>query len=272
MVYYDKPHTISQSELDMSKAIAHHVAAAIARFSAVEELRETVRFNEIFTGILGHDLRNPLSAIMAAAQLALTRADSERLAVPLGRILSSGDRMSRMIDQLLDFTRVRVGQGIPLNPERAELSAVISQIMEEIESASPGWELELQLRGNTAGVWDSDRMSQVFSNLIGNAVRHGDIAGGCRIRVDGTKRDTVTVTVHNMGVIPQQIRQRIFEPMVGRSDRGEKSQGLGLGLYITKELVAAHSGSIDVTSSADLGTTFTVTVPRRTAVDMNEAN
>src|SRR3569833_2855786 len=109
MVYYDRPRVLTPTELEVGRAIANHVAAAVARFRFMGELQETVRFNEMFTGLLGHDLRNPLAALISSARLAMSRDNTDRLRWPLARILSSGDRMTRMIDQLLDFTRVRLG-------------------------------------------------------------------------------------------------------------------------------------------------------------------
>jgi signal transduction histidine kinase len=234
---------------------------ALARFAAVDELRETVRFNEIFTGILGHDLRNPLGAIMTAAELALKRDDSERLVKPLSRIVSSGARMARMIDQLLDFTRVRVGAGIPLAPRPLELSSVVRQVMDELDDTHPNCTLRLEHEGDTNGIWDADRLSQVFSNLVANAVQHGVLEHGVSVRIDGTNAAQVRVEVHNMGEIPQAFLPRVFEPMTGVSPRGQNTQGLGLGLFISQQILRAHGGRIDV-QSTELGTTFTVSLPR----------
>jgi signal transduction histidine kinase len=231
------------------------------RFAAVEELRETVRFNEIFTGILGHDLRNPLGAIMTAAELALKRDENERLVKPLSRIVTSGTRMARMIDQLLDFTRVRVGAGIPLAPRPLDISSVVRQVMDELDDTHPDCTLHFEHAGDTNGVWDADRLSQVFSNLVANAVQHGDLEHGVSVRVDGTHAAQVLVEVRNMGRIPQEILPRVFEPMTGVSPRRENTQGLGLGLFISQQILRAHGGRIDVQSS-EHGTTFTVSLPR----------
>ena len=261
MVYYSEPRSLEGQEIDTARAIANHVAAALARFAAVDDLRETVRFNEIFTGILGHDLRNPLGAIMTAAELALKRDESERLLKPLSRILTSGARMARMIDQLLDFTRVRVGAGIPLAPRALELSTVVRQVMDELEDAHPNCTLCLEHEGDTSGNWDADRLSQVFSNLVANAVQHGVLEHGVSVRIDGTHAAQVRVEVHNMGKIPQAFLAMVFEPMTGVSPRGQNTQGLGLGLFISQQILRAHGGRIDV-QSTDLGTTFTVCLPR----------
>jgi signal transduction histidine kinase len=265
MVYYPTPRELTAHELDLARAITNHVAAAVARFASLAELQQTVHFNEMFTGILGHDLRNPLAAIITSARLAMVRDASDKLRKPLARILSSGDRMTRMIDQLLDFTRVRLGGGIPVAPAEIDLSALVRQVMDELDEANPDWTLRLSCAGDTFGRWDPDRLSQVFSNLVANAVRHGEPAHGVDVTVDGRAEASIRVTVHNMGTIPARRLPKLFEPLAGASRRPEKSQGLGLGLFITRELVRVHGGSIEVRSDDASGTTFTVTLPRELA-------
>jgi signal transduction histidine kinase len=261
MVYYDRPQSFSPTRLNMAGAIANHVAAACARFASVAQLEQTVRFNEMFAGILGHDLRNPLGAIMASAELALRRDEGGKVAKPISRILSSGHRMARMIDQLLDFTRVRVGAGIPLAAERRDLHAVLRQVTDELEPSHPGT-LHLTLSGRGEGSFDVDRMSQVFSNLLGNALQHGLPEAGVTVRADGEAPDRLQVEVHNAGAIPPGLLGKLFEPMTGGERRRDGSQGLGLGLYISKQIVEAHGGHIEVRSSEAAGTTFVVVLPR----------
>lgn len=263
MVYYDAPRELWPSEVELARAIADHVAAALARFEAVAGLQETVRFNEMFTGILGHDLRNPLSAIVTAAQLAMVRSPSERVSKPLSRIVTSSERMSRMIEQLLDFTRVRVGQGIPLVEQSIDLVPVVRQVMEELEDANPAWTLDLEVTGATTGSWDPDRLAQVFSNLVANAIQHGDVSAGVRVRIDGAAPDRVRAEVHNAGVIPDEVLPTIFEPLSGAHRRREGSRGLGLGLHITREIVRAHGGTLGIASEEACGTIFSIELPRR---------
>jgi PAS domain S-box-containing protein len=266
MVYYPAPRALSAAELDLAKAIANHLAAALGRFAAVRELEETVHFNEIFTGMLGHDLRNPLGAIMAAAQIAERRSEGEQLKRPLSRILSSGGRMAKMIDQLLDFTRVRVGDGIPIDARGVDVVPILKQVMDEVGLAHPDWQIRLEHQGgDTLGVWDADRISQIFSNLVANAVQHGVLEQGVTVRVDGNDPGNVSVQVHNRGTIPPGILPHLFEPMAGGDRRREKSRGLGLGLYISREILKAHGGTIRVETGSDAGTTFAVVLPRTPA-------
>lgn len=261
MLYFDEPHELSPQELDVATAIANHVAAAVARLEAVAELRHSVRVNEMFTGMLGHDLRNPLGAIMTAAQLATKRAHDDRLHRPLGRIVNSGRRMARMIDQLLDFTRVRVGGGLPLSTEPFDVVPAIRQVIEETSKAA-GRSIALESVGDAVGDWDRDRIGQVFSTLVGNAVQHGTPDTAARVRVDGTDPYMVRVEVTNGGVIPRDLVAKVFEPMTGGDGRREKSQGLGLGLFITKQIVRAHGGDVGVQSSDAGETAFYVVLPR----------
>jgi signal transduction histidine kinase len=262
MVYYPQPHQPSSLELDMAQAIANHVASAIGRFAALAELQQTVRFNELFTGMLGHDLRNPLAAMMTAAQMMIRRDGSEQRARPLSRILSSGARMARMIDQLLDFTRVRVGAGIPLELRRIDIVPTIRQVVDELEDASPGWQFHIHATtAHTEGTWDPDRISQVFSNLVANAVQHGLSDQGVTIAIDEAL-DGLVVRVGNGGMIPAELLPKLFEPMTGNDRRGSKSHGLGLGLCITQQIVKAHGGTISVQTSEAGGTSFTVYLPR----------
>jgi PAS domain S-box-containing protein len=273
MVYYPEPRDLTAAQVALASAIANHVAGACAWFGSVAELEQTVRFNEMFAGILGHDLRNPLGAIMASAELALRRDEGGKLARPIGRILTSGHRMARMIDQLLDFTRVRVGAGIPLESRRADLFAVLRQVTDELVQSHPH-AVRLQLMGQGEGTFDVDRVSQVFSNLVGNALQHGLPEQGVEVHAELDGRDAEApcfrVEVRNAGAIPAALLGKLFEPLTGGERRRDGSQGLGLGLYISKQIIEAHGGEIDVRSSEEAGTCFAVTLPREPRVPAEE--
>jgi signal transduction histidine kinase len=268
MVYYASPRRLAPDELSLATAIANHCAVALAHFAMLNELQTSVHFNEMFTGMLGHDLRTPLSAITTAAQLLRELDESGRSARPLARILSSGARMARMIDQLLDFTRVRVGTNLRLELASCDLLRALTQVVDELDPAqsnarSPIFRIEHD--GDVTGSWDADRLLQVFSNLLANALQHGTLEHGVSIRVDGTERECVQISVHNMGAIPASLLPRVFEPLTGGERRRDRSRGLGLGLYISREIVNAHRGTIAVQSSDVAGTTFVVTLPRASA-------
>jgi PAS domain S-box-containing protein len=228
----------------------------------VTYLKRTAHFSEVIAAVLAHDLRNPLGAIDMAAQLLRRRGVGDELERPVGRILDSAARMSRMIDQLLDLTRIRLGGGLPLRHATVDLAALCRGVIDEIETGQGAGNVELEARGETVGRWDGDRLAQLLGNLVGNATAHREGTAPVRVIVDGSRGDELTVSVGNHGVIPPEVLEHIFEPFRRGAPRGERASGLGLGLYISREVVAAHGGSISVTSNQHHGTTFVVTLPR----------
>jgi signal transduction histidine kinase len=151
-----------------------------------------------------------------------------------------------------------------LSPEPIDLVPVVRQVLDELEDANPDWVLSFDIKGATVGRWDADRLAQVFSNLVANAIQHGDVAGGVRVSLDGTSPGTLRAEVHNLGVIADELLPRLFEPLAGGQRRRDGSRGLGLGLYITREVVKAHGGVIAVRSDETSGTTFAFDLPRAT--------
>ena len=228
-----------------------------------EDLLRTVRFSEMFVGILGHDLRNPLSAITTGASILQRRGESEKVVKTASRILNSARRMGRMIDQVLDFTRVRLGQGIPIQPRRADLAEICRIAIDEFESTAATRRIALESRGDTTGMWDTDRIAELVSNLLANAVTHGDPAMPVTVCCNGTLPSSVQLDVHNTGAVPADLIPVLFEPFrSGSNAKQERSYGLGLGLFISQQIVFAHSGGIHVTSSAEDGTHLIVRLPR----------
>src|SRR5207248_3474025 len=226
-----------------------------------DDLQRTLRLSDMFVGILGHDLRNPLSAITTAASLLARRAETDKAARPAARILSSAGRMARMIDQLLDFTRIRLGHGLLLSRSANDLAGVCRIAADQLDGDPR--RIELHASGNTVGSWDGDRLMQLVSNLVGNALAHGARMAPVIVTVDGKGPEEVELTVENGGSIPPDVLQVIFEPFRSGKDRKEdQSSGLGLGLHISQQIVLAHSGSIEVRSMQEEGTRFTVRLPR----------
>jgi PAS domain S-box-containing protein len=274
MVYYEAPHKFEPHEVKTATSIANHLASVVARFSAMAALEETIRSNELFAGVLAHDLRNPLGAIMTAAQVLLMRREgqpsvSEGESKPLGRILSSGQRMTRMIEQLLDFSRARGGGGIELSPRETDLAELCAEALGEFEVAQPTWKVRSTVVGDPRGSWDSDRLLQLVSNLVANAGQHGSLDAGIDLRLDGSNPEWVKLEVHNEGVVPSAILPHLFDPFrTARQGRG-KASGLGLGLFIVREIVRAHGGTVDVQSSDPHGTTFSILLPRRVTARRN---
>lgn len=238
------------------------VEDATARRLAESQLRATAELRERLIAIVSHDLKNPLAAVVTAATMIGMHAEATHAIVGLAnRIVSSGRRMGRLIEQLLDFVRVDQSSGIAIEPGMMNLASTSARVVSESGLAFPTASIELHARGDTAGLWDEDRIVQLLSNLIGNAVEHGD--GSVRIELDGTAAHSVRVDIKNGGAaIPHEMLPAIFEPFRRAANGYARRHGLGLGLFISKSIVEGHGGSIDVRSGAG-ETTFAITLPRR---------
>ena len=252
------------AERERAEASLREAQAELSRQNG--QLAHVIRLSEMFVGVLGHDLRNPLSAIVTGARLLEYRAESDKIATPARRILLSAERMARMIDQLLDFTRIRQGQGIPLRRDHADLAKLCELALDELEQPGANGRASVELLGDTSGSWDGDRLMQLLSNLIGNALMHGAQGTPVVVRIDGS-RPVVRLDVCNAGSVPEHALPFLFQPLQGGEtrvyDRPRAGVGLGLGLFISREIVVAHGGAIDITSSEADGTRVTVTLPRR---------
>jgi signal transduction histidine kinase len=229
--------------------------------SALQSERTTAELREQFIAVLGHDLRNPLSAVGATAEL-LVRRESEPELVKLGtRLKASTRRMSGLIDDVLDFARVRLGSGMGLSLREADfLASGLKDVVDEVRAANPQLDIRDDIAINGAVRCDQGRIQQVLSNLIGNAVTHGapDRPIAVRAAIEG---DKLVLSVTNGGTpIPPDDLAKIFQPY-WRPAHSKPGGGLGLGLYIASEIVAGHGGTLQVTSCADQGTRFLVTIP-----------
>jgi signal transduction histidine kinase len=228
----------------------------------LREKTETLRLNEMLTAVLSHDLRSPLNAVMTSALLIQRRSTEEPVKETAGRILSSGKRMSRMIEDMLDMARARLAGGIPLKREPADLGALIDRVLSEVKAAYPEQKIEVGQAGDLGGNWDGERLAQVASNLFGNALQHGEPTGVVRVTVDGARPDAVVIKVENSGTIPPELLPQLFDPFRGARRQTGRTEGLGLGLYIVQQIVLAHGGSVDVQSGNDNRTAFVVRIPR----------
>jgi two-component system sensor histidine kinase/response regulator len=222
----------------------------------VEEHKKLLHTAELLIGVLSHDLRAPLSAIVAASEiLPAEYPGDDRIGQIARRIGSSSKRMTRLINQLLDFATARLGQ-LPIRPQPTNLAELSETALAEFQERGGG--LQSQVCGDPVGTWDPDRLLQVLSNLIGNAVQHGDSDNAVIVRIDGANRGDVQILVESTGVIPEEIRARLFTPFVsGESPSG----GTGLGLYIVDQIARAHGGEASVATAGDK-TIFAVTLPR----------
>jgi signal transduction histidine kinase len=232
-----------------------------------ERTQEVERLKDLFLGAIGHDLRTPLNAIILASHL-MARDDEN--AVPVHRayaqrIERAGRRMQRMIDDILDLTRGQFSGGIPLSLRPTNASDVCRAVIDEHRLAHPGRAVQLEAPGDVHGCWDPGRLGRVVANLVGNAIDHSKEAVRVRLLDAG---ESAIIEVRNGGSpIDPAILPHIFEPF----RRGESdTSGLGLGLFIVREIAQAHGGSVEVHSTAGEGTTFTVTLPK--AAEPNSAH
>ncbi|NMO16138.1 PAS domain-containing protein [Pyxidicoccus fallax] len=230
---------------------------------AEEEVKRRIEFEQQLIGIVSHDLRNPLNAITLGAAMLLKREGlEEKVTGSVRRILSSAERAGRMIRDLLDFTQARLG-GIPVERTSLCLYAHAAQVLDELGHAYPERKVELAREGDTSGAWDPDRIAQVISNLVGNALQYSPRDSVVTVRTRG-EADAVLLEVHNPGEpIPPERIPDLFKPLSRGTVRVDmQTRSIGLGLYIVDNIVRAHGGTIHVTSTAADGTCFTVRLPR----------
>ncbi len=233
---------------------------ALAR--ELQKTTETLRFNEMFTAMLGHDLRGPLSAIVMDAILLERRASDDNAKKSASRTLKSAKRMSRMIGEMLDLARGRLAGGIPILRRPVDLKALAEHIVVEHRTVAPTRRVELRAIGDLSGEWDGDRCSQLMSNLVDNATRHGDDGSPVEFVLDGSAPDAVTIDVANDGRIAEELVPHLFDPFRSRQGQRNRSEGLGLGLYIVEQIAVAHGGSVEAACGSDDRTRFRVRLPR----------
>jgi signal transduction histidine kinase len=245
-----------------NEAIDQALAESVTRYS-----EDIDRSKDMFVAILGHDLRTPLGAVIMASQFMLETGELEEPYLTLTtRIARSARRMNNMVGDLLDFTRSRLGSGLPIVRREMDLAKEVSHAVEEMAAAHPDSVLQVKTSGDLRGDWDCARIGQLLSNLIGNAVQHGSAKTTISLAAQG-EAEGVVLRVHNRGpAIPTADLEGIFSPfkrLGSREAAAGASNSLGLGLYIAERIVTAHGGTIDVRSSDDAGTSFTVHLPRR---------
>lgn len=241
-----------------NEAIDQALTESVATFSA-----ELARSRETFLGILGHDLRSPLGALWNAVEILAKSAEPPQRDKALAAATRSLATMRAMISDLLDFTRTRLGKGIPVTLTAADLENVCRACVAEVAAAYPDATIGFTSHGVLHGEFDRERLHQVFTNLLGNAVQHGE--PGAAIAMNAVAEgELLRVDVHNHGkpIAAPQL-QAIFEPLVRLDDDdAHRTSNLGLGLYIAREIVQAHGGSIEARSTQAEGTTFSVALPR----------
>jgi signal transduction histidine kinase len=259
--------------------------------TTAEDIRDMIRFNEaidqaqtesmaryakmlreaqnLFLAILGHDVRTPLGAISMGAQVLLQDQTLPAKALKVGlRIFNSSKRMDAIVRDLLDFSTSHLGEGIPVDPHIVDLSEICHGVVEEAKTFHPDRTIEMECEGDLTGAWDGARMAQVFSNLISNAIEHGTPDSVIRISMHGLPTEVV-YEVRNAGEsIPPAKLRTLFDPVKRFAIRpaservAARTQNLGLGLYVVKQIVAAHEGEVSVTSDEGDDVVFSARLPR----------
>lgn len=220
----------------------------------------------LFLGVLGHDLRNPIGAASMAAQIvAQIGGTTDKQTVLITQILNATERATHILDDLLDMARSSLGIKIPVAVAPMDMAKLAREIVDETITISGTRKIDLVVEGQAEGLWDKARMGQVLSNLLSNAIQYSpaDSMVSVNIAVDGNQ---ITLTVHNTGKpIAEDKVKNIFKSLTRGLDGDEEHKGtvnLGLGLYIAQKIVEAHQGTLDVVSSHEAGTTFTVRLPK----------
>lgn len=242
-----------------NEAIDQAIAESITRYSgAIGQSKDR------FLAILGHDLRTPLGAIITSTRFMLDTAELQEPHLTLiTRIASTSRRMNQMVEDLLDFTRTRFGDSLPIVRTSVDLRRIVIDVAAEVGTRYPDSSVQVQTSGDLRGQWDGDRLAQALTNLVGNAVEHGGTDLPVRLVARGLPNE-VQLLIHNHGpLIPTDRLAHLFDAMRrARSDGTRDKQHLGLGLYIVEKIVTGHRGRIEVTSIRDEGTTFSVHLPR----------
>jgi signal transduction histidine kinase len=246
-----------------NEAIDQALAESVARYAHLVKQSENM-----FLAILGHDLRNPLGTVITGATFVMRATDiPSKYVLAATRIFNSGQRMSKLIGDLIDFTRTHLGSGIPIKPKRMNLAEVCMNVVEELRTSHPERIIDFSTFAREDVFADDDRLAQVLSNLIGNALQYGARHEPIGVSISSTEQE-VSVAVNNKGpVIPAAKLGSVFDPLVRLAATENlddvRETSLGIGMFIAREIVSAHNGSIAVESNEREGTTFRITVPRR---------
>jgi len=268
-LWHDSLPTPEERDVDdltrFNESIDQSIVKAVASYT-----RRVDQARDMFLAILSHDLRNPLNSIGMTASLVALGCENPAEAVACSdQITRNVSVMERMISDLLDYTRTRLGAGMPVNPAPLDLGSLAGELYKEFRTAYPSRDLQYRTEGDLNGVWDSDRIRQAISNLLGNAIQHGSPNFPVTLSLRG-ERSNVFIDVHNGGAfIPAGEMPRIFDPLIRGSSaenpRTNRPGSIGMGLYIAREVAKSHGGRIDVTSTAKEGTLFTIRLPREAA-------
>jgi len=244
-----------------NEAVDQAVAESVARYQQLVN-----KSQNMFLAILGHDLRNPLGALVMGSSAIMQALDIPPRYVQIAtRMFRSADRMNRLVHDLIDFTRTHLGGSIPIKTVPGDLSVVCEQVTSELRTAHPRRLIEFEAPPSLMGNFDVDRIAQMLSNLLANALKYGSTDHPVTVHLADSS-DSMSIQVNNQGpLIPADKIATIFEPLVrlaSAQDPISEGTSLGIGLFVAREIAEAHGGEISVTSTPAQGTTFAATLPR----------
>ena len=249
-----------QDMIRFNEAIDQALAESASRYA------DSVDFSrEMFIAMLAHDLRTPLAAIVTSSQALPLLSGGHEVPPVAARIERCALRMEKLIDDLLTFAKLQMGTRVPITRALIDLSVRTALAVDEVITANPAHAIFLETTGDLCGRWDGARLHQALTNLLSNAIQHGNPTHRITVAASG-ELDDVCITVHNVGptIAPEAMLDlfRPFKRLRSTSMNSWQSTSIGIGLYITERIVTAHEGTIQVTSSNELGTTFTIRLPR----------
>jgi signal transduction histidine kinase len=259
--------TLAHTDVDdltrFNEAIDQAVTESVAHYTKTID-----NSRNLFLGVLGHDLRNPIGAAsMAAQRIERWGMTDPKQAKIVSELVKTTERATRILNDLLDLTRSSFGTDIPIARAKTDMAKLCETIADELRSINETRLVKVKHEGDSVGNWDAARMGQVLSNLMNNAIQYSDSSSPVTATISGNDPHMVTLNVHNFGPpIPIESQRAIFQSgMRGQINDASEQTHLGLGLYIARLIVEAHGGEIAVSSDEKKGTTFTVQLPRALA-------
>jgi len=257
-----------QDVIRFNEAIDQAIAESVARFA--EQAEQARNF---FLGMLGHDMRSPLSAIKMSAEYLSKLNAGETVSAAALRIIRSGSRMQALLDDLLDFNRTRFGLGISVDPTETDLARVFDDELQQLRAAHPDAQIELVTAGGIRGMWDENRMAQLLSNLVVNAIKYGDRKTPVGVKLEGRATEVVFEVINGGPRIAPSFLSQIFDPLKRGSEHqvtSGREGSMGLGLYIARGIATAHGG--DISAKSEEGeTVFRVRLPRRVPAKISQS-
>jgi signal transduction histidine kinase len=254
---------VFEDMIRFNEAVDQAVAESTSRYAA-----ELALSRDTFMAILAHDLRSPLSAIAMLSYLLEGSAATDGARKQARQIQTSAKEMGAMIRDLLEYTRTQLGKGIPIHARRCSIAAICREALDEVRAAHSQRQFDFAMAQDTDWLVDHARLRQALSNLLNNAVQHGDPAAPIALSVAVEEGPQLTIRVKNQGKpIPSESLQVIFDPLVQLSEKSPigidtPSTNLGLGLFIAREVSTGHGGTLDVSSDAVNGTVFVLRIPQ----------